>query len=255
MDSKKAAKGARRKSAKKSAKKKGVARKAAVGKGSARKQAATKTAARARASRGGSASRRGRARRSLVGTLRWLGRISAVGAFVGGLWLSSWVLKLDRQVVARFEGRTFSVPSKVYAAPTVVYPGMDWQQIDLRGWLARLGYREQPEAGALEPGRFVWLPGELHVHLRAFEHPLRPEPNRDLIFHLGEGIIQQVVDRRSHAPVDVVVLEPEPVSAFLGSNREQRDLIRLDELPRDLINAVYSVEDRRFEHAVFCDCL
>jgi penicillin-binding protein 1B len=179
--------------------------------------------------------------------IRWLGRGSAIAAFVLGMWLSSWVLELDRIVKDRFEGRRFSVPSKVYSASLVVYPGMDWQRIDLRGWLLRLGYREQPEGGSLAPGRYEWQPGELRVHLRAFEHPLRPEAERHVVFRLGEGIIQQIVDRDEQTPIDVIVLEPEPVSAFLGSDREQRDLVDVEELPRDLVSAIYAVEDRRFE--------
>ena len=215
--------------------------------------AAKKSGAKRRApARGGGRGKKGarkrasaRRRRLLVG-LRWLGRVVAVAAFGAGLWLSGWVLDLDRLVTARFEGRRFAVPSKVYSAPLVVYPGSDWQRIDLPGWLLRLGYREQPEGGALAPGRFEWRPGELRVHLRAFDHPLRPEPARNLVFRLGEGIIQQVVDSRDQSPVAVVVLEPEPVSAFLGSDREQRDLVTLHEVPGHLVNAIYAVEDRRF---------
>ncbi len=241
--------------AKKRAGSKGRARKASAGKrvtggktGGGRttgKKGGKKTAQR---SAGRTLRRRAEARRTrLIGGLRWLARFVAVGAFALGLWLSSWVLDLDRLVVARFEGRRFAVPSKVYSAPLVVYPGMDWQRIDLSGWLLRLGYREQPEGGELAAGRFEWRPGELRVHLRAFDHPLRPEPARRLVLRLGEGVIQQVVDLQDYSAVDVVVLEPEPVSAFLGSNREQRDLVMLDQVPRHLVNAIYAVEDRRFE--------
>lgn len=179
--------------------------------------------------------------------MRVLGRVAALFAFAIGLGLSSWILELDRVVVDRFEGRTFAVPSKVYSAPLIVYPGMDWQRIDLAGWLLRLGYREQPEGGRLETGRYEWAPGWLRVHLRAFEHPLRPEPARELRFNLARGVIQEIEDEHTRRPVDVVVLEPEPVSAFLGNDREQRDLVRLDELPVHLIDAVYAVEDKRFE--------
>ncbi len=179
--------------------------------------------------------------------VRTLGRVAGMLAFAVGLGLSSWIIELDRVVVDRFEGRTFAVPSKVYSAPLVVYPGMDWQRIDLAGWLLRLGYREQPEGGPLEAGRYEWSPGALRVNLRAFSHPLRPEPARELRFRLARSVIQEIEDVRTRESVDVVVLEPEPVSAFLGSDREQRDLVRLDELPIHLIDAVYAVEDKRFE--------
>ncbi len=222
------------------AKKKAASKKKAAAKGKA--AGARKVSARKKAPPRREGDRSGGAR------LRTVGRIAGVLAFCFGLWLSSLVLRLDDVVVARFEGgRRFSVPSKVYSAPVVVYPGMDWQRIDLRGWLARLGYRAQPEGGALAPGRYEWRPGSLRVHLRAFDHPLRPEHARELVFTLADGRIKEVIDASDQSFVDVVVLEPESVSAFLGRDREQRDLVRLRDVPEHLVAAVYAVEDRRFE--------
>ncbi len=226
-------------------------------KGGAKKSAAKKKAAASRRGRPAGGERKGTPRRSaaekrrrrarLVRTLRRLGLALAMAAFVVGLFVAQWVVRLDREVVARFEGRRFDVPSKVFAAPTVVYPGMDWQRVDLAGWLRRLGYREQSGDRDLDPGRYTWAPGELRVHLRAFDHPMRPEPAREVVFFLEAGRIRDIVDLADDRFLDVVVLEPEPVSAFLGSEREQRDLVSIDEVPEHLVDAIYAVEDRRFE--------
>jgi penicillin-binding protein 1B len=177
---------------------------------------------------------------------RRVGLVVVLLAFGAGLWMASWLLELDRQVVSRFEGRRFSVPSRVYAAPLVIYPGVDWQRLDLGGWLARMGYREQREAGPLIVGHFRWLPGRLRVHLRGFEHPQLPEPNRKVEFRLEQGRVSEISDDRGEA-LSVVALEPEPISAFYGSNREQRDLIEIETVPEHLVAAIYSIEDRRFE--------
>jgi len=167
-------------------------------------------------------------------------------AFAGGVWSAGWLLELDRVVVSRFEGRRFSVPSRVYAAPIVIYPGADWQRLDLAGWLTRMGYREQNEAGPLAVGHYRWLPGRLRVHLRGFEHPQLPEPNRKVEFRLESGRVREMRDGKG-APVDVVSLEPEPISSFYGSDREQRDLVERANVPDHLVQAIYAVEDRRFE--------
>ncbi|MDE0887316.1 MAG: PBP1A family penicillin-binding protein [Myxococcota bacterium] len=179
--------------------------------------------------------------------LRLLGGLAAAAGFAAGLVGAGWLLAIDREVVSRFEGRRFDVPSRVFSAPLIVYPGTEWQRVDLGGWLRRLGYRDQPEGGELRPGRYDWRPGALRVHLRAFDHPQRPEPARELIFHLAGGLIERIEDSRTGNPAGVVVLEPEPVSAFLGENREQRDLVALDSVPRHLVEAIYAVEDKRFE--------
>ena len=177
---------------------------------------------------------------------RRVGLVTVVLAFGAGIWFAGWLLELDRTVVSRFEGRRFSVPSRVYAAPIVIYPGVDWQRLDLAGWLARMGYREQREAGPLEVGSYRWLPGRLRVHLRSFDHPQLPEPDRKVEFRLEEGRVREMRDDRG-VPIDVVALEPEPISSFYGSDREQRDLVEIENVPEHLISAVYAVEDRRFE--------
>ena len=197
-----------------------------------------------------SSRRSGAGRAGATGRRRFLRRLGGVGLVVGfgaGLALAGWLIEIDRVVVDRFEGRRFSVPSRVYSAPLIVYPGTHWQRADLAGWLRRLGYREQPEGGSLRPGRYEWNPGQLRVHLRAFDHPQRPEPARELKFWLAGGEIERIENASTGAAVNVVVLEPEPVSAFLGEDREQRDLIEISAAPPHLVDAIYAVEDKRFE--------
>lgn len=177
---------------------------------------------------------------------RRVGLAAVLLAFVSGLWVAGWLLDLDEMVVSRFEGRRFSVPSRVYAAPIVIYPGVDWQRLDLSGWLARMGYREQPEAGPLVVGHYRWLPGRLRVHLRGFDHPQLPEENRKVEFRLEGGRVREMRDDHGE-PVAVVALEPEPISSFYGSSREQRDLVEIEFVPDHLVAAIYAVEDRRFE--------
>lgn len=177
---------------------------------------------------------------------RRIGLVTVALAFAAGIWAAHWLIGLDRTVVARFEGRRFAVPSRVYASPIVIYPGADWQRLDLQGWLLRMGYREQDEAGPLTVGSYRWLPGRLRVHLRAFDHPELPEGDRKVEFRLEGGRVREMRDDRG-APIDLVALEPEPISSYYGSNREQRDLVDIDQVPDYLVEAIYAVEDRRFE--------
>ena len=173
-------------------------------------------------------------------------------ACLAGVWTAGWLLDLDRVVVSRFEGRRFAVPSRVYAAPTVIYPGADWQRLDLPGWLTRMGYREDAETGPLPVGRYRWLPGRLRVHLRGFDHPELAEGNRKVEFRLENGRVRELCDERGEA-LPVVTLEPEMISSFYGGDRELRDLIEIDEVPSHLIAAIYSIEDRRFEQHLGID--
>jgi penicillin-binding protein 1B len=97
---------------------------------------------------------------------------AAAGGVVGGQ-----LVRLDHIVRQRFEGKLFRVPSRVLSAPIILYPGLDLERIDLRGTLARLGYREA-SGEAVPLGRYRWSERELRIHRRSFEHPSRAEPAR-----------------------------------------------------------------------------
>ena len=179
--------------------------------------------------------------------LRPLALLVLLAAFAAGFAAASNVVEADRIVRARFDGTRFRVPSRVYSAPTIVYPGLDWQQIDLRRSLARLGYREAATSVELPPGQYVWGSHRVRLHLRAFDHPSRPEPARDVVLMLRGRLIDQIRAMPSGAEMGAVMLEPEPLGAYYGLLREQRELVRLEEVPRHLVDAVLAVEDQRFE--------
>lgn len=197
----------------------------------------------------GRAKSRAKKDRSLARDVGWVVvRVLAVLAFGGGMTTASWLVGMDRIVVERFEGQRFKVPSKVYSAPGILYPGLDAKLIDLRGTLARSGYREQKVTAGrpLRPGLYRWSNNRLRVHLRAFSHPTRPEPARDIVIRFDGTVIAEMRELPRSREVGAVLLEPELVGAYFGSEREQRELVRLEDVPRHLIDAVLAIEDRRF---------
>jgi len=180
----------------------------------------------------------------LLALLRWLRLPLGLGAFALGVFLAVWLIRLDRTVVARFEGRTFKVPSRVLSAPSILYPGLDWQRSDLRGTLARLGYR-QVQGVVPAPGQYEWDGRRVRLHLRAFDHPTRGEPARKLELRL-DGSRVTALTSPDGRPLGAVPLEPEPVGLYYGPDREQRELARLEDLPPALVDAILAIEDQRF---------
>ena len=200
----------------------------------------------------GKGSRRRRARRG--GALAGLGRLAAArpvrwlvwgGALLVGLGLGAETAQLDRIVRARFEGRLFRVPSRVLSAPSVLYTGIDWQVADLKGTLDRLGYRELPGDGPIPPGRYRFEAGKLRLHRRAFAHPAQPEPAAQVELILAGSKIAAIRDAEGKA-LGVLSLDPEPVGAYYGPDRAQRELVRVADLPDHVVGAVLAVEDQRF---------
>ncbi|MGI9592573.1 MAG: PBP1A family penicillin-binding protein, partial [Myxococcota bacterium] len=179
--------------------------------------------------------------------MRPLGYAIVVLTFGAGWLTAGWILELARIVVSRFEGQRFHVPSRVYSAPSILYPGLDWKLVDLPGTLDRLGYRKAPSIKRLAPGQYVWGASRLRIHLHAFEHPSRPEPARDVAVRLTGSRIEEIRALPSGREMGALLLEPEQIGAYYGPNREQRELVIVEEVPRHLIDAVLAVEDQRFE--------
>jgi penicillin-binding protein 1B len=154
---------------------------------------------------------------------------------------------LDRIVRTRFEGRLFDLPSRVYSAPTMLTAGLDLARLDLRAALHRLGYRDERTAEIASPGGAHWEPQRVVAHLRAFEHPSRAEPARRIELRLAGQRIESIRDLDTDRELAAVLLEPELVGSYFGPHREQREPVRLGEVPRQLVDAVLAVEDQRFE--------
>jgi penicillin-binding protein 1B len=167
--------------------------------------------------------------------------------FAAGFAFSGYVTGLDKIVRSRFDGQRFRVPSRVFSAPTILYPGLDWRLVDLEGTLRRVGYRRAPGIRGLPTGQYVWGPSRVRVHLRAFEHPTRPEPSRDVAIRLRGNFIEEIRALPEGHEMAAVLLEPEQVGAYYGPDHEQRELVTLDEVPRHLLDAIFAVEDQRFE--------
>ena len=195
------------------------------------------------------ARRRGRRSDAPVGVWVRIARLFRTGLWVAALVVGvavGWkTAELDSIVRDRFEGRLFRVPSRVLSAPSVIYPGMDWELADLRGSLARLGYRPKTGDGPLAAGRFRWGRELVELHRRRFEHPTREEPALRVRVHLDGARIDHIEDGDGRE-LRFVALEPELVGAYFGPERAQRELVSVEELPEHTVEAVLAVEDQRF---------
>ena len=175
-------------------------------------------------------------------------------ALIGGLILSAIAVAviaaaglgyLSREVDKRFSGRRWSIPSRIYADATLLYPGMRLNRALFTRKLERLGYR--PAEG--RPRR----KGELRVRGKSLEfylHDLALPDNRREGFPLRltfQGQTLAAIKRLDAGPpVALVTLEPELLGFFFGPEREKRELIAVDRMPDHLTHAVLAAEDSRF---------
>lgn len=167
---------------------------------------------------------------------------------LGGLGLGGWyVWHLSDVVKAKFEGRKWEFPSKIYADSKIIYPGMSVPVAQLREKLRRLGYRSsrhQPRARG--EYRIHGKAAVVEVFLHDFQYPLRDFHGFPVRVSLKSGTIHRIQRLDNGEVLPSLELEPEVVTGFYDRVREQRRIVRLEDVPARVRKAVLAVEDERF---------
>ncbi len=177
-------------------------------------------------------------------------RFAAVRRFLPPLLVSvllmfaAYVYYLDVNVRSQFEGRRWAVPASVYARPLELYPGAPLTRRQLLGELQALGYRrvDSPQGA----GEFAAGAQRVVLATRSFRFWDGPEQGRILELGFREGSLQQMVELPGRQPLTMVRLEPRLIGKIYPSHHEDRVLVRLEEVPPELISALLATEDHAF---------
>jgi len=168
----------------------------------------------------------------------------ALGALV---WGGMHYRGLERTLAAKFEGRSWAVPGRIYTAAFALYPGLEVAGTGVFERLRRLGYREVAGVPAGR-GEFHRDPrgGFLDVHLHEFRYPLHPEEGRSIRIALDHGVVSRIFDPASNDDVFDAALEPEPLAGLYDEVWEERHVVGMDQIPARMVQAVLAAEDSRF---------
>lgn len=154
------------------------------------------------------------------------------------------VLHLDQAVRERFEGKRFALPAKVYARALELYTGRRLGATEMKAELTLLGYHES--AQAREPGTFRWQGESLELMTRPFAFgDGRQEPLAVRVVFAGSQVLG-LYQRGDGQEIDLVRLDPPLIGGIYPGKNEDRVLVRLEQVPQHVIDALIAVEDRRF---------
>lgn len=186
--------------------------------------------------------RKPQSKKGQSGRRPWFWKMFIRVAAVGIVLLACWTVYLDAVVTSRFEGRRFEVPSRVYARPLELYDGAGLSSGALARELALSGYRK---GDGVKPGSYRRNGGHFIISTRGFRFPDGAEPRRRLSLNIYGDRIQDfsVIQGENSA---IVRLEPARIGGIYPAHKEDRILVRLDEVPPQLPNALMVVEDRKF---------
>ncbi len=166
----------------------------------------------------------------------------------GGIFLGVWYLKyLEGVVTAKFDGRKWKFPSKIYSDTYLIYPGITLNTDDLEKKLTRLGYRTTP--GRPRSGgeyRISKKDGFVEIYLHDFKYPLGPFKGFPVRLTIGANTAAKIHHMETRAEIFSLELEPELVTGLYDSVWEERRLVTLSEVPPLMVRAILAIEDERF---------
>jgi penicillin-binding protein 1B len=172
-------------------------------------------------------------------------RLPILGVFGGMLLAGTLGLAyFTTRVVARFDGRRWNLPSRIYSDLYVLRPGDTTSIAGLTAKLGRLFYQES-DAAPERPGHFRREKDALEINTRGFRYPGRTFPGQRVRAVLAGGRVKALTDA-SGDPVPAVTLEPELLGSVFGAELEDRTVIRLADAPQSLVDAILVTEDRDF---------
>jgi penicillin-binding protein 1B len=167
-----------------------------------------------------------------------------LGLAIGFLVPYTW--HLDREVRSRFDDLSWQLPSRVYARPLQLVPGMPMNADMLGSELDAARYDE--DAQAMAPGTFHRDGLRWTIARRAFVYLDGREREKRFTLTLASGRVATLVDAGTGATLASVRLDPARIATLYGTQQEDRRYVTLGEIPPLLLSGLQAVEDRDFKH-------
>jgi len=171
-----------------------------------------------------------------------------IGGIVSALFGAGVALTVEALAVARLPGETEALPVRVYARPPILVLGQEGDAATVAAHLVGLGYAEV--AGeTVRRGEFVMTRREWLIVTRELTRLGPLATGATIRVRLdGWGRISALEDGGG-TRYRAVPLEPMSLGVVSAPNGRDRTPVRLRDLPGHLIDALLTIEDRRFhEH-------
>ena len=162
-----------------------------------------------------------------------MGVVAGAGAFI--YYYSHYAKLIDE----RLKGGPYTTTSRIYAAPDSIAIGDPSNPVEIAAALRRAGYTENHKNAvgyyAIKPDSIDIFPGS--------ESYFNQEP---AAIRFSRNHIARIVSLRDNTDRPLYALEPQLVTNLHDRNREKQRLVRYEDIPPVLRNAILSAEDKRF---------
>ncbi|HTB13900.1 MAG TPA: PBP1A family penicillin-binding protein [Bryobacteraceae bacterium] len=160
----------------------------------------------------------------------------AIGVGIFAYYYVYYARIIEEKLAAGPYGST----SLLYAAPRPVMVGDEGvgQLQEIAQYLRRCGYTES------NTSRMGWY------HLRPDAIEINPGPDaydsEGATIKVEKTKVTQIISLRDHTERTRFMLEPELMTNLFDRERKKRRLVKFDEIPRVMVNALLSAEDKHF---------
>ena len=154
-------------------------------------------------------------------------------------FFSYFYVKYDRIIDRRFSGQVFSNSARIYARPETIRVGEKIDAKEIAVKLRHAGYTDGSDQSPLGSYRLLKNGIEVRPGPESYHSPDRAE------IHFSGGEIESIRDKSGD--LGAYELEPQLItSLFDVEQRAKRQLVKYDDIPKVMVDAVVSIEDRRF---------
>ena len=154
-------------------------------------------------------------------------------------WFSYYYIKYGRIIDQRFKGPVFSSSATIYAIPRAVKVGEKVDLHEIAAQLRRAGYAEND--GRSPMGNYRALKDRIEISPGPQSYH-SPEP---ATIRVQDGYVSSIAGKSGD--LEAYELEPRMITAlFDAEQRSKRRLVKYDDIPKVLVEAVLAIEDRRF---------
>ena len=200
-------------------------------------------------SRSSSSGAKGRASRPYSFSFRDpLVKLFAVAFVVAGIVFMGvfayFYVKYQRVVDRRMSGPLFTNAAKIYARPQIVSVGEKIDGAEIAASLSRSGYSSQEKVIDSPVGHYLLT----RYSIQIVPGPQSYHASSRAVISFQSGRVSEIRETGSRsANLDAYELEPQLITAlFEGEERSKRELVKFEDIPQPLVDAVLAIEDRRF---------
>jgi penicillin-binding protein 1B len=171
--------------------------------------------------------------------------LSFVLVVAGGLGVFTYYYqRYARLTEEKLRAGPFAHSSLVYAAPQPVTVGEQTQVSEIAAYLQHTGYSDTNNS------RLGWY------HLRPDAIEINPGPDaydpEGAVIKVDRGRVAQIISLRDQTERNEFLLEPELITNLFDRTRAKRQIVRFNEIPQVMVNAVLAAEDKHFfQHSGF----